>query len=366
MTRCTIIYFILLFSVRSFFAQSIYAGGTGDGLAINCYQQVSNSALSIYYGGNSDGGFNTCYQQGTNIALNIYYGGNSDGASNSCYQQSSNIAFDIYNGGNADGFSTLCYVQNDNPSMNIYYGGIADGFSTLCYVQNDNPSMKIYSGGNADGFSTLCYLQSDNLLLNIYKGGVQDGYGVGCLGTQANPVPLPIELVSFTGKCENNTVIIKWSTATEHNNDFFSLERSSDAFNWQVVGKVNGAGNSLTQKYYSFSDLNPLGSVTYYRLKQTDFNKSYNYSGILYVENCGRNISGLIIYPNPNNGSFTLRSNIPMNLSISDELGRTLKQVVLNEANNNQSVVSGLSDGIYIITGLNDGVLTKQKIVVAK
>jgi hypothetical protein len=333
LSRLTFIY-LVFFSVTNTFAQSIYKGGNGDGFSTNCYVQASNSALSIYNGGNADG-FSTL-----------------------CYVQNDNIALSIYSGGNADGFSTLCYVQNDNPSLSIYSGGNADGFSTLCYLQNDNPSLNIYYGGNSDGFSTSCYLQNDNTLLNIYKGGIADGYGVGCAGTQANPIPLPIELISFTGQCESRNVILKWSTATETNNDFFTIEKSMDGATWEIAGKLPGAVNSYTQKNYTFTDNNSYGTITtYYRLKQTNTNGSYSYTGILYVDNCNNNYNGFSVYPNPNNGEFIiLAKQITDNtsLEIYNNLGQLVNKTTLKETSTKISLASE-AIGIYQIMIMEDG-----------
>lgn len=86
------------------------------------------------------------------------------------------------------------------------------------------------------------------------------------------PTPLPIELISFEGVRDGDKVRLNWSTATETNNDYFLVERSEDGIHFNSIGKVNGAGNSLSMKNYYLYDSNPFESINYYRLKQTDFN----------------------------------------------------------------------------------------------
>jgi hypothetical protein len=83
--------------------------------------------------------------------------------------------------------------------------------------------------------------------------------------------PLPIELVSFTGYTYKGENILKWVTATESNNDFFTIEHSYDGMNWQEIKKVYGAGTSNIRKEYSAYVNQPEKTVNYYRLKQTDF-----------------------------------------------------------------------------------------------
>jgi len=92
-------------------------------------------------------------------------------------------------------------------------------------------------------------------------------------------VILPIELLSLTSEIESDRVVLKWTTGTEINNDYFTIERSRDLYGWEILGFVNGAGNSSTPKNYTFSDLYPLDGLAYYRLKQTDFDGKFKYYG---------------------------------------------------------------------------------------
>jgi hypothetical protein len=92
-------------------------------------------------------------------------------------------------------------------------------------------------------------------------------------------VILPIDLLSFTSEVLSDRVVLNWTTGTEINNDFFTLERSRDLYGWDILGFVPGAGNSSVPLSYSFSDLRPLDGLAYYRLKQTDFDGKHKYYG---------------------------------------------------------------------------------------
>lgn len=96
---------------------------------------------------------------------------------------------------------------------------------------------------------------------------------------------LPIELLSFTGKSIGSSNLLEWKTTTEINNDYFTLERSSNATHFSELGTIPGAGNSNTMLYYNFTDENPLNGVNYYRLKQTDFDGRFSYSNIVALSN---------------------------------------------------------------------------------
>jgi hypothetical protein len=119
-------------------------------------------------------------------------------------------------------------------------------------------------------------------------------------------LPLPVELLSFTGECNSDNIEFNWSTASEINNDYFSIERSIDAITWRIVTTVDGAGNSTSIKNYYYIDERQYDDISYYRLKQTDFNGQFKYSAIIAVEKCGEDISELSIYPNPASETLNL------------------------------------------------------------
>jgi hypothetical protein len=113
--------------------------------------------------------------------------------------------------------------------------------------------------------------------------------------------PLPIELLSFSATYDDKKVIIKWSTASETNNNYFTVERSDDMKTWQVMGKLDGAGNSNTVQDYSFFDYGIKSGTLYYRLKQTDFDGNFAYFLPPHSVVCEYSSSKpeIVYYPNP-------------------------------------------------------------------
>lgn len=97
-------------------------------------------------------------------------------------------------------------------------------------------------------------------------------------------ITLPIELLSFTGNYNNSTDYneIKWSTASEINNDRFDLYSSVNGIDWELIGSMDGAGNSTTQQYYTYNHRTD-SELTYYKLKQVDYDGEYKYSDIISV-----------------------------------------------------------------------------------
>lgn len=174
---------------------------------------------------------------------------------------------------------------------------------------------------------------------------------VDTIATRTDNVnPLPIELLSFTADCNNQNVVLTWSTATETNNDYYSIESSIDGANWQIIGKVNGADNSTTIRNYSFTDKEPNNTISYYRLKQTDFNGNFKYFTIIAVKNCMVDSIEIAVHPNPASGEFNLlfkgdKDQIN-SLSIYDILGKKVY-----DSNIFQSIIdlSDKQDGIYFL-----------------
>ncbi|MFZ1609942.1 MAG: autotransporter-associated beta strand repeat-containing protein [Chitinophagales bacterium] len=122
--------------------------------------------------------------------------------------------------------------------------------------------------------------------------------GFFAIGRSASYV-LPIVLTEFTAELIDADVVLNWITASEVNNDYFSIQRSMDGSIWNAIGQVDGAGSSSTVNHYDFTDKDAPGMVLYYRLKQIDFNGNYEYSPIRVVNNLGN--EAYIIY-----GYYTL------------------------------------------------------------
>jgi len=148
------------------------------------------------------------------------------------------------------------------------------------------------------------------------------------------PSPLPIELLSFDAAPNKNTIDLTWATATETNNDFFTIEKSKDGNEFEDVAKVDGAGNSNQVIEYSFTDKNPYNGLSYYRLKQTDFNGEFSYSKTVAV-NLNPN-NQFYLYQNPSANhiivAFKNAETQPCKLLIHDVTGRMVHEQQITSA----------------------------------
>lgn len=117
---------------------------------------------------------------------------------------------------------------------------------------------------------------------------------------------LPVELTSFTGRCEKGTALLEWTTASEQNSDHFTVERSDDLRTWTLIDRLPAAGHSQASITYSTTDATPLATQAYYRLAQVDADGTVRSHGEIPVEGCVHSNGMLNAYPNPTNGLLTI------------------------------------------------------------
>ncbi len=233
----------------------------------------------------------------------------------------------------------------------------------------------LYSGSGATSLS-VTGLNGDNEDYDFY---IYEYSGVTAKGTaninykQDSPgfistdgTTFPIELLSFTAKSESSNVILEWSTATETNNDYFEIERSTDAENFEVVKKLPGAGNSNEIRSYAVVDKANFTGTVYYRLKQTDFDGKTTTSFVIpviigasndiQISNVINDNSKLSFIYNNSNGGKTM-------IELLDVNGRIVNSKELEGEGSNlvRFNMNGMSRGMYIIhISVGDEMITKK------
>lgn len=184
---------------------------------------------------------------------------------------------------------------------------------------------------------------------------VEDIVTVNCL-----QILLPVEWLDFTAKLIRNESATEcaWSTASETNNAFFTIERSSDTVQWQDIGTVTGAGNSTHTNHYTFIDEAPLDGVSYYRIRQTDYNGATDRSIIRSVERTEKP-SHFAAYPNPGAGRFTLLGYQDGDLAVYDARGRRVR---FSLSMNGELVLHDAAPGMYFVELSAQGEALTQRI----
>ncbi len=186
---------------------------------------------------------------------------------------------------------------------------------------------------------------SQVLFTGISLPNVDGYYALGTI--DATNSPLPIDLLSFDAVLKDNKVQLKWTTASEKNNDYFTVERSNDANSWESLAQIKGQGNSSTLHSYEYIDANPVKGTSYYRLKQTDFDGKFTYSETRVVTN---DRTGLRAYPNPVSDILNIESNEDiLELSIYDLPGKQ-QSIRYKKQNRTYQINMGeLSRGVYYL-----------------
>lgn len=184
---------------------------------------------------------------------------------------------------------------------------------------------------------------------------------------------LPIALVRFDAKTTESTVELEWVTASEEDNDFYTVERSIDGKDFYSILTVGGAGDSEELLTYRATDMTPLAGRSFYRLKQTDYNGQFEYSEIRSVFYTGNSEAlDISVYPNPVNANSVLTIKIPsaflthyLKLQLVDRFGRSVDvKYRLTEGGINMQTTH-LKAGLYIVN-VTDGISQARKKVIVK
>lgn len=165
--------------------------------------------------------------------------------------------------------------------------------------------------------------------------------------------PLPVQLLDFSGLAKEGYNLLQWQTAQEKNNDYFSLERSTDGIHFQAIGQVYSkatGGNSSSKLAYSYTDRTMPAGRNYYRLRQVDRDKQFSYSGVIDLTNAGMAYQ-FSVSPNPTKGRAFLSVNTLSDqsaLTICDIYGRELKTMTL-KATVTEIDLSSWTAGTYLL-----------------
>ncbi len=176
--------------------------------------------------------------------------------------------------------------------------------------------------------------------------------------TLTGSVTLPIELLQFKGSNKGDYNQLTWTTKTEINNDYFTLERSSNAFDFEALFTIKGGGNTNFALNYAEKDYDPLDGVNYYRLRQTDFNGEFHFSDVISVNSESNNVLQITsLFPNPTENLINIavfsQKTISAELYVYDLYGKCLirKPILLTEGENKlQQDLQEFSEGIYFVT----------------
>ena len=314
---------------------------------------------------NSGDGIFSCYGSGgytVNIAGTLYAMGVtvSSGASGSSFNVKDDGTVFIGNIGAKMPTYTWQFTINVEDGGTLYYCGnrssgadnVGSNNGQLYYAGN------YYYGTNpideADFTNTGNYEQmyaSEEQCMTAYRQGLPD----------TNPGSLlPIELTLLYGICvDENTVELRWQTASETNNSYFVILRSFDGVHFEEIGTVAGAGTTTEMHNYEYYDTDDNNGIVYYKLRQVDYDGNYTDSKVIAVQTCGKNARFSIgseeievFFRNP-------QANYVVITSVTGQIFYSKKFTNVEEAR----IAVPQRKGIYIISVIDSKQITSEKFI---
>jgi hypothetical protein len=258
---------------------------------------------------------------------------------------------------------------------------IGQGASTALQYKNNaaftngvtapsTPPTSLYTSGYISSNSEFSNGTMQELLIYTSSLSVADQTIIAnSQGNFFGTLVLPIELLTFNAVPNGEGVNITWETATEINNNYFTIERSLDGETFTELTKVNSKanhGNSTSPLNYQTTDSKPLNGTSYYRLKQTDYNNNFKTFYVISVNlDASKNVT-FVVYPNPNSGEFTvdfsgIENNHEVQIIMLDGTGREVysQTVYSNSINSNKVKITpsaGIAKGNYECSIIFEGI----------
>lgn len=246
-----------------------------------------------------------------------------------------------------------------------FYAALGSGahvYGGAYTVSNTNPNLSgVSANNNGKQVNYPSVYSCENL--KISDIGLSDvkidfwGTSGGSLTGGFNST-LPVELTNFSAGSKANSVVLNWSTGSERDNDYFTVERSSDGSYFDVIATIKGAGTSSKANNYSYQDNNLPSGTYYYRLKQTDFDgdsEVFNVISVIVEQTAAAD--QVNIYPNPSSDGYFMIENTEMfsgEFTIYNSLGQKVFDQRLENVFSTRIYLPS-ENGIYFVEIIKDG-----------
>ncbi len=235
----------------------------------------------------------------------------------------------------------------------------AESYTIYGVVYLGGTNIATYVGGSFSAFQTA--ISNSTICADVSSNTVS---------VTVTSSALPIELLSFTGNQQNESILLNWKTSTEVNNDYFTLEHSTDGYDFEFLAEVDGKGNSTITNDYRFVHLDPTVGTNYYRLSQTDFDGTTKVEDVIAVDFKTGQVTAAVI-PNPIrqneiNLQYTSPENSDVEVEVIDMTGKVLIQttVSVSEGENNiQLPAQNWSAGVYYLRTIQNQTIKSIKFV---
>ncbi len=244
-----------------------------------------------------------------------------------------------------------CGSYTFTPSFLTHFNEVI-GYNNAVWDFGDGSATVTNTGAAADDPVTHLYTTTTgNKTITVTLTDATCGHvWVGTL-VQNVPCTLPIELLDFKAVSKGTHIELTWQTASEVNNHYFDLERSTDGVNFENIAVINGAGNSSRILSYNYSDYNAKGVTVYYRLRQHDFDGKTALSHVISVSLDQLIRVPVVVAPNPFSSSFVLTKlrAEQATVSVYDIFGRLVEQKNTTDGEASVELGTSLANGSYIV-----------------
>ncbi len=324
--------------------QASFGGGNwwyGDAFVVK-FTSTGVRLWGTYYGGNSD---DRGMAINTDTAMNVLFIG--------CTFSTNNIAstgaYQTSYGGGSGQWGDAFLVKFTPIGVRLwatYYGGSGDDGGLGIVTDSVANIFVTGSATSTSGIATSGSYRSTN------AGGC-DAF----IAAFTSGGTLPVKWLDFSASLNvDKSVLLNWGTSSEANNDLYEIERSLNTNEWNMVGKVQGRETTNSMSRYQFIDkqlpvVNNKFSSIYYRLKQIDFDGNFEYSKVVSINLNTKVIDEIIVYPNPNSGSFTIsiNDNKQKLIQVFDVLGNLVYEFLTAESTTNLTFPNSFK-GIYFLS----------------
>ncbi|MES2654456.1 MAG: SBBP repeat-containing protein [Bacteroidota bacterium] len=368
--------YIAKFNSNGVIQWATYYGGStndyGNGIAkdangniiITGYTNSTNAIATvgthqIIFGGGSYDAFIAKFNNNGVIQWATYYGGSG-------YDEGRGIATDAGANILITGFTNSSNaIATIGAHKTIFGGGSYDAFIAKFNTNGIRQWASYYGGTDSDYGDGIATDANGNIIIT---GSTSSPNAIATTGAQQTVISgfvdafiakfsptgiLPVKLITFNAALVNKKVNCTWETASEINNDYFTIERSIDGNNFESVGTVKGQGFSNTNTRYSFTDNNPFNSISYYRLKQTDFDDRYTYSPIKRVGSQEKLASAISLYYENNNPTVKINAWVASKaiielMNLNGITIFTYEQAII-VGDNTVTINKNITQGVYLL-----------------
>lgn len=322
--------------------------GLVDEICTNCISNPSTNPGSANDGCLLSGELNSTW-----FLVNVAVGGNLE------------FSFGAAGGGNCYDWAMWPYdaaacagiIGNTLPPVSCNYNFPCDSYTGIASTPpaggdpgNFEPTLTVATN---DQF-VICFSNFSSAVTNVPL----DFFGTADISC----TPLPIEMIDFVGIDHIGYNELTWSTATEINNSHFEIQRSLDGISFTTIGTLEGAGTSLEQNDYRFVDYAPSETITYYRLKQIDFDGNHKMSEVIALaQTLNKEFKVVSAFPNPASTVFNVHFITPSKemteVQLLDLNGRVVysSEIMSNEGINIIEIpVDSYNQGLYFVNIINE------------